>query len=74
MSECCFAPSGIIGEIFLCGFACPTSVFAVHEEVLEGALFVEAQCIVQGGCTPGFDLVDHLTVSDYAKLFANVLR
>ena len=74
MGECLFVPNGNIDKIFLCGFASPTSVFAWHEEVLESAVFAEAARIVQGGCTPGLDFVNHLTVSDYLAWFANVLR
>ena len=74
MCECFFVPHGVIDEIIQCGYASLTSVYTRHEEVLEGAVFGEAARIVEGGCTPGFDFLTQLTVSDYSIWFTKVLR
>ena len=40
---------------------------------LQSAVFGEAARIVEGGCTPGFDFLTQLTVSDYSIWFTKVL-
>ena len=53
VSERFFVPDCILQKILQCSCASVFRVLGGYDEILEGTIFAELTCSLQGDCTPG---------------------